>query len=306
MLLLVVGLTFAHRHYTLPYVYLDREIFERHPKRFTWFPFVAFIGVSSEPGSLEYERTARRRRGRLCGGDLERLARLHAEVRAFATLRGQEREAPCSYPGWVDRLLLFCWLPLYLVWLGPSYRDQLERKLSDGAHVGAASRRYPVGAQIRASRSCCGLRLPGPRVFLYREWRSTGLRNLLDSRWLVVRARSPRRFSSSTRARLHGLRLQPRGRVHGVRFGLISETLREALPHAPSLGRVTPTPVAGLRRVHPRYHAALPSREILRLSDFSGRGEPQRSWERPSSAGRSTGACFNRSCTSTTTASSGR
>ncbi len=31
MLLIVVGLTFAHRHYTLPYVYLDREIFDTHP-----------------------------------------------------------------------------------------------------------------------------------------------------------------------------------------------------------------------------------------------------------------------------------
>lgn len=44
MLLAVVGLTFAHRHYTLPCVYLDREIFDTHPKRFTWFPLLMLIG----------------------------------------------------------------------------------------------------------------------------------------------------------------------------------------------------------------------------------------------------------------------
>ena len=57
MLLLVVGLTFAHRHFTLPYVYLDRETFNAHPRRFTWFPLVMFAGFLASP--VLWESSAR-------------------------------------------------------------------------------------------------------------------------------------------------------------------------------------------------------------------------------------------------------
>ncbi|MBO6940258.1 MAG: hypothetical protein JJ863_35120 [Deltaproteobacteria bacterium] len=38
--LVVLTFTDVHRHYGLPYVYLDRQVFRRHPIRFTLFPLV--------------------------------------------------------------------------------------------------------------------------------------------------------------------------------------------------------------------------------------------------------------------------
>ena len=119
MLLLVVGLTFAHRHFTLPYVYLDREIFDAHPRRFTWFPLVMFAGFLVSP--VLWESSARW----LVAGVVMIAGAWnvwHVYMQKFGVLRMYAAKSGSSIesPRWVDRLLLFCWVPLYLVWLGTS------------------------------------------------------------------------------------------------------------------------------------------------------------------------------------------
>ena len=92
MLLMVVGLTFAHRHYTLPYVYLDREIFDTHPKRFMWFPLLMLIGFLASPALWNTRGRIVVAAGRFRRGRLERLARVHAEIRPAASVRREERQ----------------------------------------------------------------------------------------------------------------------------------------------------------------------------------------------------------------------
>ena len=47
--LVVLALTDVHRHYGLPYIYLDREIFGAHPLRFTLFPLVMLMLFLASP-----------------------------------------------------------------------------------------------------------------------------------------------------------------------------------------------------------------------------------------------------------------
>jgi len=53
----------------------------------------------------------------------------HVYAQKFGVLRmyAAKSGSPTPSPRWADRTLLFCWIPLYLVWLGPSYRAQIER-----------------------------------------------------------------------------------------------------------------------------------------------------------------------------------
>lgn len=243
MLLLVVGLTFAHRHYTLPYVYLDREIFERHPKRFTWFPFVAFVGFLVSPALWNTK-------GRLVVAAVVFAAGTwnvwHVYMQKFGLLRLYAAKSGSSVliSRWVDRLLLFCWLPLYLVWLGPSYRDQLERNFPTVRDVA-----LPLVDALAALRSAllvpaAAFVLVGLGVFLYSEWRSTGLRNLprlamacgtsaLSASFLVfnpVHVFMAFAFSHAVEYMVFVWAYQRK------RYG-------EALPHAPLLGRVLQHPL---------------------------------------------------------------
>ncbi len=43
--------------------------------------------------------------------------------------------APESTPPWIDRLLIFAWLPLYFAWLAPSYREQAYRNFSQARGI---------------------------------------------------------------------------------------------------------------------------------------------------------------------------
>ncbi|MEM1415680.1 MAG: hypothetical protein AAGH15_12305 [Myxococcota bacterium] len=43
--------------------------------------------------------------------------------------------SPDKVPGWVDRLLIVCWLPLYLFYVGPTYRTEVFRLFSRGREL---------------------------------------------------------------------------------------------------------------------------------------------------------------------------
>ena len=176
MLLVVVGLTFAHRHYTLPYVYLDREIFDTHPKRFTWFPLAMLIGFLASPALWNT-------RARIVVAAIVFVAGAwnvwHVYIQKFGVLRMYAAKSGSSTesPRWVDRVLLFCWAPLYLVWLGPSYRDQIENAFPTVRElalplVDAMARARPL--LLVPAIACV---VAGLGIFLYYEWKTQGLRN---------------------------------------------------------------------------------------------------------------------------------
>ena len=45
----VLAFGFIHRHYTLGYAYLDREIFQRHRRRFVLAPLIVGAGLLATP-----------------------------------------------------------------------------------------------------------------------------------------------------------------------------------------------------------------------------------------------------------------
>lgn len=124
LFLLVVGLTFAHRHYTIPYVYLDREVFDRHPGRFTWFPAVMFVGFLATP-FLWNTRARLFVAGVVFFAGAWNIWHVYAQKFGILRLYAAKSGSDFQIPRWVDRLLLFAWVPLYLAWLGPEYREQV-------------------------------------------------------------------------------------------------------------------------------------------------------------------------------------
>ncbi len=124
MFLVVVGLTFAHRHYTIPYVYLDREVFDRHPRRFTLFPSVMFVGFLATP-FLWQTRAQILVAGVVFAAGAWNIWHVYAQKFGILRLYAAKSQSQVEIPRWVGRFLLFAWVPLYLVWLGPEYRAQV-------------------------------------------------------------------------------------------------------------------------------------------------------------------------------------
>ena len=177
MLLLVVGLTFAHRHYTLPYVYLDREVFETHPRRFTWFPLLMLAGFAASP--FLWKSGAR-----FLVASAVALAGAwniwHVYMQKFGILRlyAAKSGSPVESPRWVDRLLLLCWAPLYLVWLGPTYRESIASSFPTVRDlvlplIDRMARLGPILLAPASVSVAVGLGL-----FVYYEWKAQRLRNL--------------------------------------------------------------------------------------------------------------------------------
>lgn len=176
VLLVVVGLTFAHRHYTLPYVYLDREIFDTHPRRFVWFPLLMLVGFLASPALWNTP-------ARIVVAAVVFVAGAwnvwHVYAQKFGVLRlyAAKSGSATKSPRWVDRGLLFCWAPLYLVWLGPSYREQIESAFPTVRDIA-----LPLIDAMAAVRPfllvpAIGCVVAGLGGFVYFEWKSERLGN---------------------------------------------------------------------------------------------------------------------------------
>jgi hypothetical protein len=176
MLLIVVGLTFAHRHYTLPYVYLDREIFETHPRRFVWFPTLMVVGFLASPALWNT-------RARIVVAAVVFVAGAwnvwHVYAQKFGVLRMYAAKSGSSTqsPRWVDRALLFCWVPLYLVWLGPSYRSHVETAFPTVRDLALPLIDAMAMARPVLLLPAIGCVVAGLGVFAAFEWRSQRLGN---------------------------------------------------------------------------------------------------------------------------------
>ena len=176
MFLLVIGLTFAHRHYTLPYVYLDRAIFAQFPKRFTWFPLVMLVGFVSAPFLWQTK-------ARVVVAVVVFAAGVwnvwHVYMQKYGVLRlyAAKSGSEIQSPRWVDRLLLFCWVPVYLVWLGPSYRDQIATNFPTVESIALPLVDALSQWQGYLLVPAFGVVAMGVLVFVWHEWKTRKLRN---------------------------------------------------------------------------------------------------------------------------------
>jgi len=289
--LLTMCATDAHRHYSLPYVYLDSQVFRRHPLRFVLLPlalfalfiaspwaargqlvslsglFAIFAGFAlllqilradneqerpslrrlanllapalggvalinlAWPGvdlhvrgiiwlaaalfasvALEYTRLRRAREARsrprvllplaiaaLLGAAVYLSEALvpatsglnaaaviaatwgvwHVFMQKYGILRlynaksGREQKVP----GWVDRLLIWSWIPLYLAYLGPRYQGFLFQKFSRSKELLTPVFEAVTVLQEYMLAPSIVLVVAALGIFLVHERRANGLRN---------------------------------------------------------------------------------------------------------------------------------
>jgi hypothetical protein len=193
----VVTFGFVHRHYTLGYAYLDREIFERHRSRFIWAPLILVAGFLATPVLVRASVPA----GALAVGNLRwpdaevplkvivttvvfgaglwniwhTLAQKYGILRIYTAKARIEHEA--SVPGWVDRLFVMGWLPLIVCYVAPRFADAVltEFKVADyflNPAVAWLVAAEPITAPISAA-----IAIASSAIFAGFEWRQHRFRN---------------------------------------------------------------------------------------------------------------------------------
>ncbi|MCA9530545.1 MAG: hypothetical protein KC543_10450 [Myxococcales bacterium] len=272
--LVVLVATDVHRHFGMPYVYFDRQVFTRHPIRFTAFPLLMaalFAGAIFAYGS---RATVSPLSLALCAGALAgfisvlrsdrpdgpglRAATVRAltwtlgvgsvavagvwlltggapgtgprvsavfnaiavfaavwniwhvymqkygifrmynakhegeaaRARAAALAAGEPTErdrssATATVPGWVDRLLIFAWLPLYFAWLSPRYAGVVFENFSQGRATLEPVLAFFTRAEPFLLPPSFALVAVSIGLFVYYEHRASGLRNA-PRLWMAV------------------------------------------------------------------------------------------------------------------------
>ncbi|MEE9384988.1 MAG: hypothetical protein V3V08_16410 [Nannocystaceae bacterium] len=79
--------------------------------------------------------------------------------------------------GWLDRLMIFCWLPLYFAWLGPAYRELVAKYFRRGNHILPDIIRFFDSIQHIAVPAAAGFIVVSVALWLRKEHAATGLRN---------------------------------------------------------------------------------------------------------------------------------
>jgi hypothetical protein len=128
---LVIGVNLAHRHFGLPYAYFDGEVFHSYQRRLTWFPLSCIALLAATPWLLD-EDTG----GAIGAGAVGAVVFFsvvwnlwHVFMQKFGILRlyMAKDSAPVERKtaAWVDKYFVLCWFPLYLSYLGPTYKDTI-------------------------------------------------------------------------------------------------------------------------------------------------------------------------------------
>ena len=181
-LAIVLGVTLAHRHYALPYAYLDQGVFRQYKRQLTWFPLACIALLAATPLVLIGEDKGSRLSQ--AAGAVVFLAVVwnvwHVYMQKFGILRlylAKEPAAHLKTPGWVDKYFLLCWIPLFFSYLGPTYKSVI---LDRGADVGAAlsviiafMEKYETLLVVPSILVAAG----GVGLWLWYEWRTQGFRN---------------------------------------------------------------------------------------------------------------------------------
>ena len=181
-LAIVLGVTLAHRHYGLPYAYLDESVFSRYQRQLTWFPLACLALFAATPLFLIGEDQGSRLSQ--AAGAIVLLAVVwnvwHTYMQKFGIMRLYLAKEPAGHlktPGWVDKYFLLCWIPLFFSYLGPAYKSVI---LDRGADVGAAlsaiiefMEKYETLLVVPSVLVAAG----GVTLWLWCEWRTQRFRN---------------------------------------------------------------------------------------------------------------------------------
>jgi hypothetical protein len=180
---LVMAANLAHRHYGLPYAYLDREVFGTYEEQLTFFPEICLLLFAATPLLLSLKGPAAVA-GRAVGAVVffSLLWNFwHTYMQKFGILRlYRAKDLPAIQertPAWIDKYLVLCWVPLYFTYLGPKYKDLI---FANGSHV-----RGPAEAIISfMEKHGSWMALPsaliavgGVGMWLWNEWRAQRFQN---------------------------------------------------------------------------------------------------------------------------------
>lgn len=179
----VMGFNLAHRHYGLPYAYLDRNVFAMFRQKLLWFPLIClglllatpFLVKPSIGGSL----------GRSFVGAVVFFSVLwnfwHVFMQKFGIMRIYMAKDPSPLerktPPWVDKLMLFCWLPLFFAYLGPTYKNLVYK---NGASVRPYTSKIIQFMETHESLILAPsilLVVAGLGIWCWYEWRAHQFRN---------------------------------------------------------------------------------------------------------------------------------
>jgi hypothetical protein len=188
---LVTSLTFVHRHYTLPYVYLDSQVFGEHERRFVIFPLLMFALFAASPFLWEMTIPVDRLLGTGAAPfEMKSLIAAivfftgawtywHTYMQKYGILRMYDVKSgsPERVPGWVDRLLVLAWIPLYLVWLAPAHRAEVHRYFATVRKFTSVLLDAMEAAQPWLLVPAIGLVVFSLASFAYYEWGIRRLRN---------------------------------------------------------------------------------------------------------------------------------
>ncbi len=174
---LVMGANLAHRHYGLPYAYLDGGVFRTFQRQLTFFPQICILLLAATPlllsqgvGSIGAEAV----------GAVVFFSLLwnfwHVYMQKFGILRLYQAKDPAPVqhqtPAWVDKYFILCWIPLYLSYLVPKYKDLI---LANGSNVArplsaiiAFMEKYERWLVLPTAAVAAG----GVGLWLWCEWRA--------------------------------------------------------------------------------------------------------------------------------------
>ncbi|HKD68369.1 MAG TPA: hypothetical protein VKB84_16095 [Candidatus Binataceae bacterium] len=138
---LVLGANMAHRHYGMPYAYLDPGVFRSFERKLTYFPEICILLFAATPLLLSLKGNAA-----IAGKAVAAIVFFaalwniwHTLMQKFGIMRLYRAKDPAAVqertPGWIDKYLILCWLPLYLTYAGPKYKDLI---LANGGQVQGA------------------------------------------------------------------------------------------------------------------------------------------------------------------------
>lgn len=173
----ILGINFAHRHLTLPYVYADTQVFRRHPLKFTILPLIMLGLFLATP----YLWAHHRRVVQAIAGVAVLWNIWHVYMQKYGILRMYNAKSGVDVddrvPGWVDRLLILCWVPLYFAYLGPANRNIVASNFRNGKQWSMPILDWFQAQQFWLLPLTIGLVVFAVAAFIRYEWRASRLRN---------------------------------------------------------------------------------------------------------------------------------
>ena len=180
---LVIGVNLAHRHFGLPYAYFDDEVFHSYQRRLTWFPLSCIALLAATPILLD-EDTG----GAIGAGAVGAVVFFsavwnlwHVFMQKFGILRlyMAKDSAPVERKtaAWVDKYFVLCWFPLYLSYLGPTYKDTILSRGQAVAPYTSVIIRFMEQYRAWLIAPSVLIAAGGVGVWLWYDWRAHKFQN---------------------------------------------------------------------------------------------------------------------------------